>query len=148
LFQEYGVSAIPGAVAGGGVGDEQTTSDSTPRLVWTEQNSLHSEFFKVAIFDKLFTELILESPQLHNVTEWTVPAGSELAVGDYNWVVVSNSVMQNIIDFNYNAATNTVLSASYWSGAVQFRITAVPEPATLLLVLLGLALLPRRRRRR
>ena len=58
-------------------------------------------------------ELILESPQLRFVTEWTVPVGSELAVGDYNWVVISNSVMQNAIDFNDNSATNTVLSSSY-----------------------------------
>ena len=153
LFQEYGVSAVPGLGVGGGVADDSATTDTTPLLVWSEQNSLYSEFFKVAIFDKLFTELILESPQLHNVTEWTVPAGSELAVGEYNWVVISNSVMQNGIvmpegiNFDYNAATNTVLSASYWSGAVQFRITAVPEPAAILLALFGLALLPRRRRR-
>ena len=153
LFQEYGVSAVPGLGVGGGVADDSATTDTTPLLVWSEQNSLYSEFFKVAIFDKLFTELILESPQLHNVTEWTVPAGSELAVGEYNWVVISNSVMQNGIvmpegiNFNYNAANNTVLSASYWSGAVQFRITAVPEPTAILLALFGLALLPRRRRR-
>lgn len=120
--------------------------DTTPLLSWSEQHSLHAAFFKVAIFDKLFMELILESPQLRFVTEWTVPVGSELAVSDYNWVVISNSVMQNAIDFNDNSTTNTVLSASYWSGAVQFRITAVAEPAALLLAVIGLTLLRWRRR--
>jgi hypothetical protein len=100
----------------------------------------------VVIFDKLFMELILESPQLRIVTEWAEPVGSELAVGDYNWVVISNSVIQNAIAFNDNSDTNTVLSVSYWSGAAQFRITAVPEPAALLLAVIGLTLLRWRRR--
>jgi hypothetical protein len=146
LFQEYGVSAVPGLGVGGGVADGSATTDTTPLLVWSDQNSLHAAFFKVVIFDKLFMELILESPQLRIVTEWAEPAGSELAVGDYNWVVISNSVIQNAIAFNDNSDTNTVLSVSYWSGAAQFRITAVPEPAALLLAVIGLTLLRWRRR--
>ena len=124
----------------------QTVFDTTPLLSWSEQHSLHSAVFEMVIFDKLFMELILESPQLRFVTEWTVPVGSELAVSDYNWVVISNSVMQNAIDFNDNSATNTVLSSSYWSGAAQFWITAVPKPAALLLAVIGLTLLRWRRR--
>jgi len=146
LFQEYGVSAVPGLGVGGGVADGSATTDTTPLLVWSDQHSLHAAFFKVVIFDKLFMELILESPQLRIVTEWAEPVGSELAVGDYNWVVISNSVIQNAIAFNDNSDTNTVLSVSYWSGAAQFRITAVPEPAALLLAVIGLTLLRWRRR--
>jgi hypothetical protein len=144
LFQEYGVSASPGFNDFGAVPDDDTTNDRTPLLAWHEQNSNHSNKFKVAIFDENWTSLILESPTLGNVSDWEVTM--PLANGLYNWVVVSNSVMLDPISFTYEPLANVMTAAaSYWSGAVQF--TVIPEPASIGLALVGMLGMLRVRRR-
>ena len=128
LFQEYGVSAIAGVGTGGAIVDDATTNDRTPKLAWTEQNSNHSDFFKVLVYDDTFTNLITMSPVLNNMTMWDVT--TPLDTGDYNWVVVANSARQ---------ATVGDVNTSYWSGAVQITIVPLPSAVWMGMALLGVA---------
>lgn len=133
LFEEYGVSAD--IAAGLGLADDATTFDATPLLSWDVQNWSHSTRYAVAIFDQNFNYLF-DSGDLGNVTSWTIPNIDALAQGSYNWVVISNSILQANLHFE----------ESYWSGAAQF--TVVPETSTLLLVASGAAALLMHRRTR
>lgn len=133
VFEEYGVSA--NIAEGLGVADDATTFDATPLLSWDAQNSGHSTKYAVAIFDQDFNYLF-DSGDLGNVLSWTIPNADALAEGWYNWVVISNSVLQ--ADLHYRE--------SYWSGAAQFQV--VPEASTLLLAAIGMLTIWQIRRRR
>lgn len=113
VFEANSVSSIPGAP--GGVADGGTTFLFDPTLAWTPQNSGNSSLFMVAIYSQDWSTLEELSPQIDTATSWTL--ASPLAKGTYNWVVISNSVMQSAVSFD----------DSYWSGGASFTI--VPEPS-------------------
>lgn len=131
IFEANSVSSIPGAP--GGVADGGSTTELYPTLAWTPQNCGLSDKFMVAVYSADWSSLLQLSPQINGLTSWQLT--NPLGPGAYNWVVISNSVMQSAVSFN----------DSYWSGAASFVI--VPEPTTLLAVaLVTPALLSRRRR--
>ena len=96
----------------------------------------------MVIFDKLFTELILESPQLQ-VRHRVDRTGRERVGGGR--LQLGGRLQQRDAEWHRLQLQRGQLTrcspASYWSGAAQFRITAVPEPAALLLAVMGLTLL-------
>lgn len=134
VFEEYGVSSL--VATGPGLADDALTFNATPTLSWTEQNSTLSTSYMVAVFDNNF-QYLFDSGVLGDVTQWTVP--NPMAAGNYNWVVINNSVLQGTVDY----------FQSYWSGAAQFQV--VPEASTFALVGLGAGVfgfIQARRRRR
>lgn len=120
VFEEYGVSSL--VATGPGLADDALTFNATPTLSWTEQNSTLSTSYMVAVFDSNF-QYLFDSGVLGDVTQWTVT--NPMAAGNYNWVVINNSVLQGTVDY----------FQSYWSGAAQFQV--VPEASTLALVGFG-----------
>jgi hypothetical protein len=127
VFEANSVSSIPGAP--GGVTDGGWTTLAEPTLAWTPQNSGHSDKFLVAVYSQDWSSLLELSPEIDGSTCWQL--SSPLGEGTYNWVVISNSVMQDTVSFD----------DSYWSGAATFVI--VPEPGVAGLAAAGLLLLRR-----
>jgi hypothetical protein len=117
LFEANAVSAIPGA--SGGVADGGITASPTPTLAWTPQNAGNSDAYLVAIYSEDWSTLVRLSPQIDDATLWRL--ATPLDLGTYNWVVISNSCVQNGVSFD----------DSYWSGAASF--TVAPEPGALAL---------------
>jgi hypothetical protein len=130
IFEANSVSSIPG-VAGGAL-DGGVTEDARPVLAWTPQNAGHSTKFLVAVYSLDWSTLMELSPQIDGLTSWQLL--SPLDPGTYNWVVISNSVMQSTVSFD----------DSYWSGGATFTI--IPEPAVLLCLVGVVPVLMLRRR--
>ncbi|HZZ44788.1 MAG TPA: hypothetical protein VFE58_17760 [Tepidisphaeraceae bacterium] len=129
VFEANGVSSVPGAA--GGVADGGSTLATEPVLAWTKQNSGHSTMFEVAVYSQDWSSLLELSPEVDGATSWQLT--SPLGIGTYNWVVISNSVMQNSVSFD----------DSYWSGGASFSIVA-PEPGGMVAVGMLVCLMRRR----
>lgn len=118
VFEEYGVSSILINPM-----DEVKLNPGKILFNFLEQNSNHSNLFEVLVFDTTFNNIVDRSGVLKNVFQWT--SNVNFQPGNYQWVVLNNPVTLNNID----------MMTSYWSGAYNFSVVAVPEPASTLSVL-------------
>jgi hypothetical protein len=127
VFERYGVSSVLQAP-----GDDVTANAGPVTFDWQDRNNGHSTQFQVLVYDAAFTNLVLSSPILNNITTWTTPM--PMMPGSYNWVALNNSVADN--------------ATMYWSGAYQFTLVAIPEPSAVWLLVVGVSggALGRRRR--
>ena len=111
IFQEYNVSAIPSGPADG------TNFDATQvEFSFEEQNSNHSDQFRIVVFNHSFQYIVEESPILDStMTQWV--SDTKFLASQFYWVVLNESVA--------DAGADDPLTDFYWSGANGFFIDFV-----------------------
>ena len=121
IFEEYSVSNVLTNPL-----DDAVLTEGKITFKFNEQNSKHSDMFKVLVFDTTFTTIVDQSPILNDAFMWT--SNIDFMTGDYHWVTLNNSVLDVGIDFK----------KSYWSGSYEFSVVPIPEPGTIFLLITGL----------
>ncbi len=108
IFQEYNVSAIPSGPADGANFDATKVQFS-----FQEQNSDHSDQFRIVVFNHSFEYIVEASPILDStMTQWM--SETKFIAGQFHWVVLNDSVV--------DAGGGDPLTDFYWSGGRGFFI--------------------------
>ncbi len=121
IFEEYDVSPAP---FGGPIGKAFSLGSTAPTFEWVKNNNNANDAFQVIVFNSDFSMRELDFTVPGDVTEWT-PTQAQ-----WDSILNNGSGLRNFIIAGSD--TTDFTTGSYWSGARNFEVEAVPEPATIL----------------